>query len=175
MLYLDTRSIEKPDGYTDFFKSLAVFFKAILLILTFSPYAFIRPKQKASFHLSHKRCRNHWCRWSGCSIRPSHRCHNTIVLPGRNCQWSWAEHQFQKSWFLCYNQHYSRTIKSLKKRKHQSHKGFTYLKSIIVWTKRDIDIRLGKAWSAQNKLDVIWLYSLLASLKWKFSQEYWEL
>ena len=97
MLYLDTRSIEKPDGYTDFFKSLAVFFKAILLILTFSPYAFIRPKQIASFHLSHKWCRNHWCRWSGCSIRPSHRCHNTIVLPGRNCQWSWAEHQSQKS------------------------------------------------------------------------------
>ena len=63
-----------------------------------------------------------------------------------------------------------RTIKSLKNENIRAVQDFTYLGSSIASTKRDIDIKLGKASSALNKLDVIWKSSLPANLKRSYFQ-----
>ena len=63
-----------------------------------------------------------------------------------------------------------RTIKSLKNENIRAVQDFTDLGSSIASTKRDIDIKLGKASSALNKLDVIWKSSLPANLKRSYFQ-----
>ena len=57
---------------------------------------------------------------------------------------------------LSYNQHHSGIIKSLKNENIKAVQYSTYLRGSIVLAKRDIHIRLVKAWPALNKLDMIW-------------------
>ena len=47
---------------------------------------------------------------------------------------------------------------------------FTYLGSEIASTQKDVNCRIGKAWTALNKLDLIWKSSLPQNLKRRFFQ-----
>ena len=74
----------------------------------------------------------------------------------------------KKTEFICYNQHHTGSIKSLKSNNIKAVEEFTYLGSNIASTNRDVQIRLGKAWSALNKLNSIWKSSLAKNLKINF-------
>ena len=47
---------------------------------------------------------------------------------------------------------------------------FTYLRSSVASTKRDIDTRLTKAWTAINRLSIIWKSDLTEKMKRSFFQ-----
>ena len=74
----------------------------------------------------------------------------------------------KKTEFMAFNQAHTGSIKSLTDEYIKAVLEFTYLGSNIASTKRDIEIRFAKAWSALNKLDKIWKSNLSPQLKRNF-------
>ena len=74
----------------------------------------------------------------------------------------------KKTEFMAFNQAHTGSIKSKTNQDIKAVQEFTYLGSNIASTKRDIEIRLAKAWSALNKLDKIWTSNLSPKLKRNF-------
>ena len=73
----------------------------------------------------------------------------------------------RKTEFLCYNT--TGTMKSLSGDNIKQQEEFVYLGEVnIASTKRDIEIRLGKAWRALDRLNKIWKSNLHANLKRDF-------
>ena len=66
---------------------------------------------------------------------------------------------------MCLNQDASDGMKSLTGEIVKEVNDFKYLGSYIASTSHDIDIRLGKAWGALNKMDKIWKSELPDELK----------
>ena len=48
---------------------------------------------------------------------------------------------------------------------------FRYMGSWIDWCSQDVNVRIGKAWSAHHKLDTIWTSDLSDGLKIGFSEQ----
>ena len=73
-----------------------------------------------------------------------------------------------KTEFMAFNQAHTGSIKSKTNQDIKAVQEFTYLGSNIASTKRDIEIRFAKAWSALNKLYKIWKSNLSPKLKRNF-------
>ena len=71
-----------------------------------------------------------------------------------------------KTEFMAFNQ--TGTIESLEGKTIKRVDDFTYLGSHLASTEKDIIIRIGKAWAALNKLNVIWKSNLDRNLKIEF-------
>ena len=71
-----------------------------------------------------------------------------------------------KTEFMCYNT--TGTMTSLIKHNIKEVEDFTYLGSNVASTEKDIDIRIGKAWGALNKLKQVWKSNLPDNLKRNF-------
>ena len=74
----------------------------------------------------------------------------------------------KKTEFMAFNQAHTGSIKSKTNQDIKTVQEFTYLGSNIASTKRDIEIRFAKAWSALNKLYKIWKSNLSPKLKRNF-------
>ena len=73
-----------------------------------------------------------------------------------------------KSEFICENQDASVGMKSLADKNIKQVLDLKYLGSYIASTEHDVNIRLGKAWSALNQMDKIWKSKLSDNLKRNF-------
>ena len=73
-----------------------------------------------------------------------------------------------KTEFICYNQSHTGFIPSKNNGIVKAVEDFVYLGSNIASTKRDVEVRLGKAWTAIRKLDKIWKSNLPEQLKRRF-------
>ena len=73
-----------------------------------------------------------------------------------------------KTEYMCYNQ--TGDISTLEGTSLKLVDKFTYLGSSISSTKKDIDTRLTKAWTATDKLSTIWKSDLTDKMKWSFFQ-----
>ena len=73
-----------------------------------------------------------------------------------------------KTEFICENQDASVGVKRLADKHIKQVLDFKYLGSYIASTKHDVNIRLGKVWSALNQLDKIWKSNLSDNLKRNF-------
>ena len=73
----------------------------------------------------------------------------------------------KKTEYICFNQP-DGMIRTLNGQPLKSVKTFTYLGSNIESTEKDVNIRLGKAWSALDRLNVIWKSSLPEKMKREF-------
>ena len=69
---------------------------------------------------------------------------------------------------MCYNQ--TRDISTLKISSLKLVDKFTYLGSSVLLTETDIDMQLTKAWTAINRLSVIWKLDLTDQMKRSFFQ-----
>ena len=73
-----------------------------------------------------------------------------------------------KTEYMCYN--HTGDISTLDETSLKLVDKFTYLGSSISWTKKDIDTRLTKAWTAIDKLSIIWKSDLTDKMKRSFFQ-----
>ena len=73
-----------------------------------------------------------------------------------------------KTEYMCYNQ--TGDISTLDRTSLKLVDKFTYLGSSISSTKKDIDTRLTKAWTAINRLSIIWKSDLTDKMKCSFFQ-----
>ena len=76
----------------------------------------------------------------------------------------------KKTKFICDNQDYFGSIKSLNNENIKVKQEFTYLESNAALTKKDVDISFGKPCTALNKPEIIWKSSLSNNLKKNFCQ-----
>ena len=74
----------------------------------------------------------------------------------------------EKTEFMCINQDTSIGMKSYNGDDVKQVSDFKYLGSYIASTENDVNIRLGKAWTALNKMNNIWKSNLPDQLKRKF-------
>ena len=77
----------------------------------------------------------------------------------------WDAH---KTEYMCYNQ--TGDISTLDGTPLKLVDKFTYLGSSVVSTEKDIDTRLTKAWTAINRLSIIWKSDLTDNMKRSFFQ-----
>jgi len=187
ILYSNTKSmIRSPDGDTDFFEITS----GVLQGDTLAPYLFIicldyvlRKSLDSNKELGFTLCKARSRRYPEVKMTDADYADDLAILSNYITDGSSLLHclekaasevglyiNYKKTEFLCYNQYHSGTIKSMKNENIKAVQDFTYLGSSIASTKKDIEIRLGKAWSALNKLDVIWKSSLPANLKRKYFQ-----
>ena len=68
-----------------------------------------------------------------------------------------------KTEYMCYNQ--DGPIETLNKTPIKKVDDFAYLGSNIAFTEKDVLIRISKAWSALDRLRVIWKSTLLEQIK----------
>ena len=126
MLYTDTRSMKKPDGDSNFFKN----HWRVLQSNTFAIYLFIlcldyvlrraidsNKKQGFTLHITYLK----FIDVDDLAVLSDHLTDAAVLLYYLEETPSEVELN-ANSKFLCYNRHYSRNIKSLKKWKHQSRK-----------------------------------------------------
>ena len=82
----------------------------------------------------------------------------------RDCRWSGAH----KTEYMCYNQ--TGDISTLDRTPLRLVDKSTYLGSSVESTEKDIDTRLTKAWTAINRLSIIWKSDLTDKMKRSFFQ-----
>ena len=185
MLYINTKSmVRSPDGDTDFFEITS----GVLQGDTLAPYLFVicldyilrkalDSDKELGFTLVEYKSRRH----PAVKITDADYADDLAIISDYLSDSSALLHKLEeaaseiglyvnakKTEFICYNQQHTSTIKSYQNNNISAVKEFTYLGSNISSTKRDIEIRLGKAWSALNKLDVIWKSSLPQNMKRNF-------
>ena len=73
-----------------------------------------------------------------------------------------------KTEYMCYNQ--TGDISTLDGTPHKLVNKFTYLGSSVASTEKDIDTRLTNAWTAINRLSIIWKSDLTDKMKRSFFQ-----
>ena len=180
MLYRNTKAkVRSPDGDTDFFNILA----GVLQEDTLAPYLFIialdfvlrcsiDPNKSLGFTLHKSKSRRH----------PAVKLTDVddLALLADKCSdaekllhlLEYAAEKVglkvnaKKTEYINYNHH--GTIKTTKNHQLKSVDNFVYLGSNIASTKKDVDIRIAKAWSVINKLTTIWKSNLSDNLKRNF-------
>lgn len=185
MLYENTKSmVRSPDGNTDFFNITS----GVLQGDTLAPFLFVicldyvlrkaaDSNKVLGFTLQKSRSR----RYPAEKITDADYADDLSIISDYLTDATILLHQIEqtaseiglyvnakKTEFICYNQHHTGSIKSLTNDNIKAVQEFTYLGSNIASTRRDIEIRLGKAWAALNKLDKIWKSSLPANIKRNF-------
>ena len=185
MLYKNTKSmVRSPDGDTDFFDIT----KGVLQGDTLAPYLFvicldyimrraIENNSNLGFTLHQQRSRRHPPKMITDADYADDLCIISDLLNDATILLHRIEEAASKigllvnatkTEFMAFNQAHTGSIKSLRNQIIKAVQEFVYLGSNIASTKRDIEIRLAKAWSALNKLDKIWKSILPSKLKRDF-------
>ena len=185
MIYQDTCSmVRSPDGNTEFFDIIA----GVLQGDTLAPYIFIicldyvlriaiDENKELGLTLTKQKSR----RYPGKKITDADYADDLAVLADTLKDATTLLHNIEKvakqiglylnadkTEFICENQDASVGMKSLADKHIKQVLDFKYLGSYIASTEHDVNIRLGKAWSALNQLDKIWKSNLSDNLKRNF-------
>ena len=185
ILYRNTKvKVRSPDGDTEYFNIVA----EVLQGDTLSPYLFIiyldyvlrtsiDKIRENGFELTKKRSR----RYPTKTITDADYADNIDLLANTPNQTETLLHSLQrvaagiglhvnahKTEYMCFNQ--AGDISTLDGTSLKIVDKFTYLGSSVSTTEKDIDTRLTKAWTAIDKLSVIWKSDLTDKMKCSFFQ-----
>ena len=185
ILYRNTKvKVRSPDGDTEYFDIVA----GVLQGDTLAPYLFIicvdyvlrtsidKIREKG-FELTKKRSR----RYPAKTIIDADYANDIAILANTSKQAETLLHSLEraaagiglyvnahKTKYMCYNQ--TGDISTLDGTPLKLVDKFTYLGSSIASTKKDIETRLMKAWTAINRLSIIWKSDLTDKMKCSFFQ-----
>ena len=185
ILYRNTKvKIRSPDGDTEYFDIVA----GVLQGGTLAPYLFIicldyvlrtsiDKIRENGFELTKKRSR----RYSAKTITDADYADDIAILANTPNQAETLLHILEgavagiglhinahKTEYMCYNQTGDISTQDVPPPKLVDK--FTYLGSSVSSTEKDIDTRLTKAWTAINRLSIIWKSDLTDKMKRKFFQ-----
>ena len=185
ILYRNTKvKVRSPDGDTDYFDIVA----GVLQEDTLAPYLFIicldyilRTSidniRENGFELTKKRSR----RYHAKTITDADYADDIVLLANTPNQAETLLHSLEraaagielhvnahKTEFMCFNQ--KGDISTLDGTSLKLVDKFTYLGSSVSSTEKDIDTRLTKAWSAIDRLSIIWKSNLTDEMKRGFFQ-----
>ena len=184
MLYKNTRAkVRSPDGDTDFFDILA----GVLQGDTLAPFLFIicldyilRTSIDKIKELGLTITKARSSRFSDTTITDADYADDLALMTNTITEAETLLHSLEKAAgdtglfvnatkteYICFNQP-DGIIRTLNGQPLKSVKTFTYLGSNIESTEKDVNIRLGKAWSALDRLNVIWKSSLPEKMKREF-------
>ena len=185
ILYRNTKvKVRSPDGDTEYFDIVA----GVLQGDTLAPYLFIicldyvlrtliDKIRENGFELTKKRSR----RYSAKTITNADYIDDIVLLANIPNQTETLLHSLEwaaagiglhvnahKTEYICFNQ--AGDISTLDGTSLKLVDKFTYLGSSVLSTEKDINMRLTKAWTAINKLSVIWKTDLTDKMKRSFLQ-----
>ena len=185
ILYKNTKvKVRSPDGDTEYFDMVA----GVLQGGTLAPYLFIicldyvlrtsiDKIRENGFELTKKRSR----RYPAKTITDADYADDIAILANTPNQAEKIMHSLEqaaagiglyvnahKTEYMCYNQ--TGDISALDGTPLKLVDKFTYLGSIVASTEKDIDTRLTKAWTAINRLSIIWNSDLTDKMKRSFFQ-----
>ena len=185
ILYRNTKvKVRSPDGDTEYFDIVA----GVLQGDTLAPYLFIicldyvlrtsiDKIKENGFELTKKRSR----RYPATTITDADYADDIAILANTPDQAETLLHSLEraaasiglhvnahKTEYMCYNQ--TGDISTLEGTPLKLVDKFTYLGSSVESTKKDIDTRLTKAWTAINRLSTIWKSDLTDKMKRSFFQ-----
>ena len=185
ILYRDTKvKVRSPDGDTEYFDIVA----GILQGDTLAPYLFIiclyyvlrtsiDKIRENGFELTKKRSR----RYPSKTITDADYADDIAILANSSDQTETLLHSLEraaagiglnvnahKTEYMCYNQ--TEDISTLEGTPLKLVDKFTYLGSSVESTEKDIETRLTKAWTAINRLSIIWKSDLTDKMKRSFFQ-----
>ena len=185
VLYRNTKvKVRSPDGDTEYFDIVA----GVLQGDTLAPYLFIicldyvlrtsiDKIKENGFELTKKRSR----RYPATTITDADYADDIAILANTPDQAETLLHSLEraaagiglhvnahKTEYMCYNQ--TGDISTLKGTPLKLVDKFTYLGSSVKSTEKDIETRLTKAWTAINRLSIIWKSDLTDKMKRSFFQ-----
>ena len=185
ILYRNTKvKVRSPDRDTEYFNIVA----GVLQGDTLAPYLFIicldyvlktsiDKIRENSFELTKKRSR----RYSAKTITDADYTDDIAILTNTSNQAETLLHSLEraaagigfhfnahKTEYMCFNQ--TGDISPLEGTSLKLVDRFTYLGSSVLSTEKDINTRLTKAWTAINKLSIIWKSDLTDKIKHSFFQ-----
>ena len=176
--------VRSPDGDTEYFDIVA----GVLQGVTQAPYLFIicldyvlrtsiDKIRENGFELTKKRSK----RYPATTITDADYADDIAILANTPNQAETLLHSFEratagiglhvnahKTEYMCYNQ--TRDISTLEGTPLKLVDKFTYRGSSVASTEKDIDTRLTKAWTAINRLSIIWKSDLSDKMKRNFFQ-----
>ena len=186
ILYRNTKvKVRSPDGDTEYFDTVA----GVLQGDTLAPYLFIicldyvlrtsiDKIRENGFELTKKRNR----RYPAKTITDADYADDIDLLANTPNQAETLLHSLEraaagiglhvnahKTEYMCYNQ--TGDISTLEGTSLKLVDKFTYLRSSVSSTEKDIDTRLTKAWTAIDRLSIIWKSDLTDKMKCNFFQE----
>ena len=186
ILYRNTKvKVRSPDGDTDYFDIIA----GVLQGDTLAPYLFILcldymlrlsidKIKENGFELTKKRNRSYPIK----TITNADYADNLVILANAPAQAKTPLHSLErttadighhinahKTEYMCFNQ--TGDISTLNGSSLKLVDKFTYLGSSVSSTETDINPRLTKAWTAINRLSVIWKSDLTDKMKHSFSKQ----
>ena len=184
ILYRNTKvKVRSPGGDTDYFDIIA----GVLQGDTLAPYFFIiclvyvlrtsiDKIKENGFELTKKRSKRYPAKKLPTTTMPM-----TAILANTPAQAETLPHSLErttagislhvnahKTEYMCFNQ--TGDISTLNGSSLKLVDKFTYLGSRVSSTEKDIDTRLTKAWTAMDKLSVIWKSDLIDKMKRSFCQ-----
>ena len=174
ILYRNTKvKVRSPDGDTEYFDIVA----GVLQGDTLAPYLFIicldyvlrtsiDKIRENGFELTKKRSR----RYPAKTITDADYADDIAILANTpdQAETSGLYVNAHKTEYMCYNQ--TGDISTLDGTPLKLVDKFSYLGSNVTSTKKDIDTRLTKAWTAINRLSSIWKSDLTDKMKRSFFQ-----
>ena len=185
ILYRNTKvKVRSPDGDTEYFDIVA----GVLQGDTLAPYLFIicldyvlrtsiDKIKENGFELTKKRSR----RYPATTITDADYADDIAILANTPDQAETLLHSLERAAasiglyvnahtteYMCYNQ--TGDISTLEGTPLKLVDKFTYLGSSVESTEKDIETRLTKAWTAINRLSIIWKLDLTDKMKRSFSQ-----
>ena len=185
ILYRNTKvKVRSPDGDTEYFDIVA----GVLQGDTLAPYLFIicldyvlrtsiDKIRENGFELTKKRSR----RYPAATITNADYADDIAILANTPDQAETLLHSLEraaasiglyvnahKTEYMCYNQ--TGDISTLEGTPLKLVDKFTYLGSSVESTKKDIETRFAKAWTAINRLSIIWKSDLTDKMKCSFFQ-----
>ena len=185
ILYRNTKvKVRPPDGDTEYFDIVA----GVLQGDTLAPYLFIicldyvlrtsiDKIKENGFELTKKRSR----RYPATTITDADYADDIAILANTPDQAETLLHSLEraaasiglyvnahKTEYMCYNQ--TGDISTLEGTPLKLVDKFTYLRSSVESTEKDIETRLTKAWTAINRLSIIWKSDLTDKMKRSFFQ-----
>ena len=183
ILYRNTKvKVRSPDGYTEYFDIVA----GVLQGDTLAPYLFIicldyvLKIRENSFELTKKRSR----RYPAKTITDADYADDLALLANTPNQAETLLHSLEraaagiglyvnahKTEYMCYNQ--TGDITTLDGASLKLVDKFTYLRSSVSSTEKDIDTRLTKAWTTIDRLSIIWKSDLTDKMKRSVDTAIW--
>ena len=185
ILYRNTKvKVRSPDGDTEYFDIVA----GVLQEDTLAPHLFIicldyvlrtsiDKIRKNGFELTKKRSR----RYPATTITDADYADDIAILANTPDQAETLLHSLEraaagiglyvnahKTEYMCYNQ--TGDVSTLEGTPLKLVDKFTYLGSSVESTEKDIETRLPKAWTAINRLSIIWKSDLIDKMKHSFFQ-----
>ena len=135
----------------------------------FNQRGWLRADKKKKQKVPHKNNYRHRLRrWHSATSKYTQPSRNTTAWFGTSRRRHWPPCQLHKTEYMCFNQ--AGYISTLDGTSLKLVDKFTYLGSSVSSTEKDIDTRLTKAWTAIDKLSVIWKSDLTDEMKCSFFQ-----